>query len=53
MTYQTPVLTQPLRVSGAPFADVFAKTTGTDGDFVVKLIDVYPDTCRTIRRGRL
>ena len=44
MTYQTPVLTQPLRVSGAPFADVFAKTTGTDGDFVVKLIDVYPDT---------
>ena len=24
-------------------ADIFAKTTGTDGDFVVKLIDVYPD----------
>lgn len=43
MTYQTPVLTAPVRVSGAPFADIFARTTGTDGDFVVKLIDVHPD----------
>lgn len=42
MTYQTPVLTQPVRVSGAPIADIFAKTTGTDGDFVVKVIDVFP-----------
>jgi putative CocE/NonD family hydrolase len=37
------VLTAPVRVSGAPIADLFAKTTGTDGDFVVKVIDVYPD----------
>jgi putative CocE/NonD family hydrolase len=43
MTYQTPVLTDAVRVSGAPIADIFAKTTGTDGDFVVKVIDVYPD----------
>ncbi len=43
MTYQTEVLTKPVRLSGAPFAEIFAKTTGTDGDFVVKLIDVYPD----------
>ena len=43
MTYQTAPLTQPVRVSGAPFAEIFAKTTGTDGDFVVKVIDVYPD----------
>ncbi|MES2755101.1 MAG: CocE/NonD family hydrolase, partial [Pseudomonadota bacterium] len=42
LTYQTPVLTAPVRVSGAPFAEIFAKTTGSDGDFVVKLIDVYP-----------
>src|SRR3546814_14519917 len=42
MTYQTPVLTQAVRVSGAPIADLFAKTTGTDGDFVVKVIDVLP-----------
>jgi putative CocE/NonD family hydrolase len=43
MTYQTDVLTAPVRVSGAPIAEIFAKTTGTDGDFVVKVIDVYPD----------
>ena len=42
MTYTTDVLTTPVRVSGAPIADIFAKTTGTDGDFVVKVIDVYP-----------
>jgi putative CocE/NonD family hydrolase len=44
LSYETPVLTQSVRVEGAPFADIFAKTTGTDGDFVVKIIDVYPPT---------
>jgi putative CocE/NonD family hydrolase len=43
LTYQTPVLTSPLRVAGAPMADLYASTTGTDADWVVKLIDVYPD----------
>jgi putative CocE/NonD family hydrolase len=43
MSYETPVLTKTVKVSGVPMADIFAKTTGTDGDFVVKLIDVYPD----------
>jgi putative CocE/NonD family hydrolase len=42
MTYITEALTTPVRVSGAPIAAIFAKTTGTDGDFVVKVIDVYP-----------
>jgi uncharacterized protein len=42
MTYRTPVLTQAVRVAGAPIADIWAKTTGTDGDVVVKLIDVHP-----------
>ncbi|WP_419808553.1 CocE/NonD family hydrolase [Sphingomonas sp.] len=42
MTYQTPVLTAPVKVSGPPIADIWARTTGTDGDFVVKVIDVYP-----------
>ncbi len=42
MTYTTDALTTPVRVSGAPIADIFAKTTGTDGDFIVKVIDVYP-----------
>jgi len=43
LSYQTPVLTEPVRVQGIPVADLRAMTTGTDGDFVVKLIDVYPD----------
>jgi putative CocE/NonD family hydrolase len=43
LAYQTPVLTEPVRVQGIPIADIRAMTTGTDGDFVVKLIDVYPD----------
>jgi hypothetical protein len=43
LTYQTPVLTAPVRISGAPVADLFAATTGTDSDWVVKLIDVFPD----------
>ena len=35
-------LTQDLTVTGKVFAHLFASTTGTDADFVVKLIDVYP-----------
>jgi len=42
LTYSSPVLTQATRVSGAPIADLFARTTGTDGDFVVKVIDQFP-----------
>jgi putative CocE/NonD family hydrolase len=42
LTYETPVLTAPVKIQGAPIADIVAVTTGTDGDFVVKLIDVYP-----------
>jgi uncharacterized protein len=44
LSYETSTLTHAVRVEGAPFADIFAKTTGTDGDFVVKIIDVYPPT---------
>ena len=43
LTYETAPLTEPLRLGGAPVADLFATTTGTDADWVVKLIDVYPD----------
>jgi putative CocE/NonD family hydrolase len=42
LTYSSPVLSAPVRVSGAPIADLFARTTGTDGDFVVKVIDQFP-----------
>jgi uncharacterized protein len=43
LTYTTPVLTSAVRVSGAPVADLLAATTGTDSDWVVKLIDVFPE----------
>jgi hypothetical protein len=43
LSYLTPVLSAPLRISGAPIVNLFASTSGTDADFVVKLIDVYPD----------
>jgi putative CocE/NonD family hydrolase len=42
LTYVTPPLTKPLRLGGKPVVDLWASTTGTDGDFVVKLVDVYP-----------
>ncbi len=41
--FSTPVLDQDVTVTGDVMADIFAATTGTDADFVVKLIDVYPD----------
>jgi putative CocE/NonD family hydrolase len=43
LTYVTPALTEPLRISGAPIVNLVASTSGTDSDWVVKLIDVYPD----------
>jgi len=43
LTYTTPVLTEPVRISGAPVVNLVAATSGTDSDWVVKLIDVYPD----------
>jgi putative CocE/NonD family hydrolase len=42
MMYETAPLTESVRIEGAPVADIVASTTGTDGDFVVRLIDVYP-----------
>jgi predicted acyl esterase len=32
-----------MKISGEPVANLVAETTGTDVDWVVKLIDVYPD----------
>lgn len=43
LTYVTEPLTEPLHVQGKPLASLFASTTGTDADWVVKLIDVHPD----------
>jgi len=43
LSYETGVLTEPIKISGQPVANLVASTTGTDADWVVKLIDVYPD----------
>jgi uncharacterized protein len=43
LSFATPVLQEAVKVSGEPIANLIASTSGTDGDFVVKLIDVYPD----------
>ena len=41
--WTTPVLDHDVTVTGDVIADLFASTSGTDSDWVVKLIDVYPD----------
>ena len=43
LTYVSEPLSKPLALAGAPMANLFASTSGTDSDWVVKLIDVYPD----------
>lgn len=43
LTFTSKPLTSPLKISGEPIAHLIASTTGTDSDWVVKLIDVYPD----------
>jgi hypothetical protein len=42
--WESPVLTEDVVIAGDISAHLFAATTGTDADWVVKLIDVYPDT---------
>jgi uncharacterized protein len=42
LVYQTPPLDRDLTVTGPLDAELFVSTTGTDADFVVKLIDVNP-----------
>jgi len=46
LTFTTDVLTEPVRVSGTPIVNLVASTSGTDSDFVVKVIDVYPENMR-------
>ena len=43
LMFTTDVLTAPVKISGQPIANLVASTSGTDSDWVVKLIDVYPD----------
>ena len=41
--FTSDVLTAPMKISGQPVSNLVASTNGTDSDWVVKLIDVYPD----------
>jgi putative CocE/NonD family hydrolase len=43
LTYASEPLARPLRLAGTPLVHLVASTSGTDSDWVVKLIDVYPD----------
>ena len=43
LSYASDVLTTPVKISGQPVANIIASTSGTDADWVVKVIDVYPD----------
>jgi putative CocE/NonD family hydrolase len=43
VTWVSEPLSEPLTVRGAVSAQLLAETTGTDADWVVKFIDVYPD----------
>ena len=43
LAFTSDVLTAPIKISGQPIANLVASTSGTDSDWVVKLIDVYPD----------
>ena len=46
LTYQTEVLDHDITLAGNIWANLKVSTTGTDADWVVKVIDVYPDTAK-------
>ncbi len=58
-TWVTPALDHDVTVTGNVIADLIASTSGTDSDWIVKLIDVFPDSpapaghepCLTIDSG--
>ena len=43
VAFASDILSAPVKISGQPVANLIASTSGTDSDWVVKLIDVYPD----------
>jgi len=43
LAFTSDPLTEPIKISGQPIANLMASTTGTDSDWVIKVIDVYPD----------
>jgi uncharacterized protein len=43
LAFTSDVLKEPVKISGQPVVNLTASTSGTDSDWVVKVIDVYPD----------
>ena len=43
LAFVSDVLTSPMKISGEPVVNLIASTSGTDSDWVVKVIDLYPD----------
>lgn len=46
LSFQTSVLTEDITIAGAIKPSLQVSTSGTDSDFIVKLIDVYPDDAK-------
>ncbi len=42
LVYQSDILTEDITIAGPIIASLYVSTTGTDADWIVKLIDVYP-----------
>jgi putative CocE/NonD family hydrolase len=51
VTYQGETLTEDLTVAGPVTPELYVSSTGTDGDWVVKVIDVHPDGFQELVRG--
>lgn len=51
LTYESPVLENDITLGGPVTADLYVSMSGTDADFIVKLIDVLPDT-ETTENGK-
>lgn len=49
LVYESSPLKKDVTIAGPIDADIFVSTTGTDADWVVKLIDVFPDTAKDPR----
>jgi putative CocE/NonD family hydrolase len=43
ISFVSDVLTTPLKIAGQPMVNLVASTSGTDSDWVVKVIDLFPD----------
>lgn len=51
LVYETDILNNDIRIVGGIEADLFVSTSGTDADWIVKVIDVFPDSCQDINDG--